>query len=109
LTWELASSPPIAGWLVSAGNTAVGGFHPGARFWALVLVALLLAAAVYIGACRIWPYGPCLACRAHPRRNPGSTGKRHGRCRVCRGSGERLRVGTRIIRATGYKGGRWPS
>ena len=71
----------------------------------LLLVGLVLAVC-YLISCRFWPYGPCLACRYKPRKNPGSTSKRHGRCKVCRGSGERLRIGTRILRA--WSGGRWP-
>lgn len=74
-----------------------------------LLLLAVIAAAAYLGSCRFWPYGPCFACRLNPRRNPGSNRKRHGRCKVCRGTGERLRIGTRIIRASGYKGGRWPS
>jgi hypothetical protein len=72
------------------------------------LLLVLIAGGLYLLSCRIWPYGPCLACRVDPRRNPGSNSRRHGRCRVCRGTGERLRFGTRLIRASGYKGGRWP-
>ena len=108
MTWYLAASGGIGSALVSAGRAAPGAIHLGARFWALVLLAVVVGAALYLAACRIWPYGPCLACRARPRRNPGSNSRRHGRCRVCKGSAERLRLGTRIIRASGYKGGRWP-
>jgi hypothetical protein len=109
VTWELASSGPLHAWAVSAETYALGGVHLGARAWALVLVAALIGCCLYLLGCRIWPYGPCFACRVHPRRNHGSNKRRHGRCKVCRGTGERLRIGTRLLRAAGYKGGRWPS
>jgi hypothetical protein len=109
VTWHLAASSRFSRASVSAGQhvLAAGGL-PARDLGGLLLLALI-AAAVYLASCIPWPYGPCLACRANPRRNPGSTSKRHGRCRVCRGTGERLRVGTRILRASGYRGGRWPS
>ena len=72
---------------------------------ALLLLAVLVLAGLYLGSCRIWPYGPCLKCLGN-RRNPGSSRKRHGRCKVCRGTGERLRIGTRLMRS--WSGGRWP-
>ena len=109
MTWELAAGVHLPAWTVSAGTYAPGGVHLGARAWALVLLAAVIGCVLYLAACRIWPYGPCLACRSHPRRNRGSNKRRHGRCKVCKGTGERLRLGTRVLRAAGYKGGRWPS
>jgi hypothetical protein len=105
VTWELAASSQLGGLGVSAGQhlLAVGGL-PARDLGGLLLLALI-AAAVYLGSCRIWPYARCLACLGS-RRNPGSSKRRHGRCKVCRGTGERLRVGTRIIRS--WTGGRWP-
>lgn len=41
------------------------------------------------------PYAPCRWCRGRRGRNPGSTGKRWGRCPHCGGKGERLRWGAR--------------
>lgn len=95
---------------VSAGRwpvlaaAAAPSLGTGRELAGLLLLAVI-AAAVYLGSCRIWPYGRCLACLGS-RRNPGSTRKRHGRCKVCRGTGERLRVGTRLMRS--WSGGRWP-
>jgi hypothetical protein len=105
VTWELASSDQTRSVLRIAGQhvLAAGGL-PARDLGGLMLMALVLAA-VYLGSCLIWPYGLCLACLGS-RRNPGSSRKRHGRCKVCRGTGERLRAGTRIIRA--WRGGRWP-
>ena len=73
---------------------------------AVLLLVAVLAAGVYLGSCLIWPYARCLACLGRKGRNPGSNKKRHGRCPACKGAGERLRIGTRLIRA--YRGGRWP-
>jgi hypothetical protein len=99
MTWELAASSLHHVIIVSAGRhpLAVTGYT--ARGLAATLAIVLACAAVYLGSCIPWPYGPCLACRAQPRRNPGSNGRRHGRCRVCKGTGERLRAGTRILLA----------
>jgi hypothetical protein len=109
VTREPASSGHITGWAVSAGTSALSGVHLGPKALALVPLVVLVGGVLYLIGCRIWPYGPCLACRVHPRRNRGSNKRRHGRCRVGKGSGERLRLGTRVLRASGYKGGRWPS
>jgi hypothetical protein len=109
VTRQLAASGQIRALGVSAGQHLLAGGQLSARDLGGLLLLAVIAAAVYLGSCRVWPYGPCLACRGRPRRNHGSTGRRHGRCRVCRGTGERLRVGTRIIRSSGYRGGRWPS
>jgi hypothetical protein len=100
MTWELAASGLHLAAAVSAGQHFAGAVHLSARTCALGLLVLLIVAALYMAGCRIWPYGPCLACRSAPRRNPGSSSRRHGRCRVCKGTGERLRVGTRIWLAT---------
>jgi hypothetical protein len=96
VTWDLAASGLHRAVVVSAGDLAAGGLHLAARSWGLVLLAGLGAFGLYMLGCLVWEYGPCLACRSNPRRNPGSTARRHGRCKVCRGTGERLRVGTRI-------------
>jgi hypothetical protein len=106
MTWDLAASGVLRAVRVSAGSTTVAGLHLTARFWALVLVLVLVVAAVYLASCVPWPYGPCLACRARKGRNPGSTSRRHGRCLVCKGTGERLRVGTRLLLA--WTNGRVP-
>jgi hypothetical protein len=99
VTWHLAASSSVRLVAVSAGRHLASGVHLTARDAGALVLLGLVAAVVYLGACCIWPYGPCFACRAHPRRNPGSDSRRHGRCRICRGSGERLRVGTRLLLA----------
>ncbi len=105
MTWELAASGPIMAAGVSAGQHVLAAGDLSARDLGGLLLLALIAAAVYLLSCRIWPYARCLACLGS-RRNPGSSSRRHGRCKVCRGSGERLRVGTRLLRA--WSGGRWP-
>lgn len=60
--------------------------------------ACLLGTGYYF-SCRWWPYGPCLACLGHPGRNPGSNGRRWGRCRRCKGAGKRIRFGARVFRS----------
>lgn len=44
------------------------------------------------------PWMNCPACRGRRGRNAGSTQSRFGRCGVCRGRGEVLRPGARIVR-----------
>jgi hypothetical protein len=73
---------------------------------AALLVLAVVVVAAYCGSCLIWPYARCLACIGRSKKNRGSTSKRWGRCPRCGGTGERLRSGTRIIRA--WRGGRWP-
>lgn len=91
---------------LSAGQHAAAAGGPSARTIGLGLLAALIVAAVYLCSCLIWPYGPCLACLTRPRRNHGSNSRRWGRCRACKGTGERLRVGARVLRR--WSGGRWP-
>lgn len=47
----------------------------------------------------VWrrPYAACLACKGRRGKNAGSTGKVWGRCGLCGGTGERLRVGSRLV------------
>lgn len=106
MTWELAARSALRGIAAIAGLRilAAGGLSP--RDIAGLLLLAVIAAGVYLLGCLVWPYGPCLACRLNRGRNFGSNSRRHGRCRVCRGTGERLRFGTRLIRA--WTGGRWP-
>jgi len=97
VTWDLAASADLPARVFFAGTGASGGLHLAASDLALLIVGGLVAFGLYLASCRIWPYGPCLACRGRRGRNPGSTGRRHGRCPMCKGTGERLRVGTRIL------------
>ena len=106
MTWELAASGPIIALSVSAGQHVLAAGDMSARNLGLAVLGVLILLAVYLLLCLPWPYGPCLACRGHQGRNWGSNSRRHGHCRVCRGSRERLRVGSRIWLA--WTSGRLP-
>ena len=106
MTRELAANGCLSVLSVSAGQHVLAADGMPARDLAGLLLLAVIAVAAYLGSCLVWPYGPCLACIGRRGRNPGSSNRRHGRCRVCRGSGERPRAGTRLIRA--WRGGRWP-
>ncbi len=57
---------------------------------------------VYRIHCLIWPYKPCRVCNGHKRQMAadlgGDTGDAYRRCWWCKGSGERLRLGARVLR-----------
>jgi hypothetical protein len=55
----------------------------------------LIAVAWHAGACWLWPFTVCGKCKGSgARRSP--SGKNYGRCRKCKGSPERLRLGRRF-------------
>ena len=59
----------------------------------LVLIAVLIVLAVS----RLrWPLRPCPKCRGKGT-NRGSTGKRYGRCRRCKGTKQVKRVGATAV------------
>lgn len=51
----------------------------------------------YLIGCSIWAYGPCLSGAVQRGRSRGSTGRRWGRCKRSKGSGERMRWGYRFL------------
>lgn len=56
------------------------------------LTALIVLAALYLLACRIWPYRRCRTCSGTgKRRAPG--GRSWRKCGRCSGSGQRRRLG----------------
>lgn len=61
-----------------------------------VALILLGLAAVYFGACRIYPYVACRTCDGGKRRS--GSGKTWSRCRRCEGSGQVERWGARVWR-----------
>jgi hypothetical protein len=72
MTWDLAASTRRGAAALSAGHQLAADAGPPARdIGGLLLIGLVVVLA-YLGSCRIWPYGPCFACRLNPRRNPGS-------------------------------------
>jgi hypothetical protein len=62
----------------------------------IALLVGLVAAVVYGVACAIWPFGACLRCGGDGKlRSP--SGKAWRRCKRCKGTGTRLRIGRRIL------------
>jgi hypothetical protein len=61
----------------------------------IILIALL-AAAAYAGSLYLWPFRPCLRCGGSGR-NKGSTRRRFGECRRCKGTGRLRRIGAKTI------------
>ncbi len=71
----------------------------------LVLV-LIGCGAAWAAGLLLWPYSRCTRCGGSGK-NSGSTGRRWGDCRKCRGTGKRQRPGSRLVRrAAGRKRGR---
>jgi hypothetical protein len=64
---------------------------------AVIVAAVIIAALAYYFSLRIWPYGPCLRCIGHAGKNRGSNRRRWGRCKRCGGSGQRIRLGARLL------------
>lgn len=106
MTSVLAASTGLAAVAASAGQHVLAVGSLTARDLGAGILAAIAAAVLYLASCLIWPYGPCVASVGHRGRNWGSNSRRHGRCRVCKGTGERLRAGTRIIRS--WRGKGWP-
>jgi hypothetical protein len=79
-----------------AAGAVLGSLSGGQ--WAAVLGIGTVLLVLYLLGCAIWPYGPCFGCIGHPGKNRGSNGRRWGRCKRCRGSGERIRWGYRLLR-----------
>ena len=56
----------------------------------------------YLLHCAIWPYKPCRSCHGRKRHMALSVGaektEAYRHCQWCGGSGERLRLGKRVIR-----------
>jgi hypothetical protein len=69
--WTIAE---LIGWAVAAG-----------------VVALVC----HLVACAVWPFATCPRCGGNGKRRSPS-GKNHGRCRRCKGHGERVRFGRRV-------------
>jgi hypothetical protein len=67
-------------------------------FWAVA--ALVVATPVYAVACALWPFTACDRCDGSGRRRSPS-GRNYGRCRKCKGRGEQLRLGRRVMNRLG--------
>lgn len=67
-------------------------------FWAFL--AIVVASPIYAVVCKLWPSQECPRCGGSgKRRSP--TRKNFGRCRKCKGHGERLRLGRRVMNRLG--------
>jgi hypothetical protein len=108
VTWELASSGlaghmPVTvriGALPGSLAASASGSGLSAIQWLAVFGLALAALVIYLACAAIWPYGPCLGCAGHPGKRAGSSSRRWGRCK---GSGERIRWGYKVVQA--LKGG----
>lgn len=68
------------------------GEHHGALWTLLALVAV----GQYLVRCALWPFARCWACKGKTQKfDPMSRRKAWRDCRVCKGSGRRLRIGRR--------------
>lgn len=61
--------------------------------WAALAAVVCLAG--YAAHCWQWPFAACLKCGGEGKARSGS-GRSWRRCRRCKGSGERVRLGRRL-------------
>ena len=61
-----------------------------------LILLILLGIAGYTLSLYCWPFRPCLKCGGSGR-NKGSSRKRFGECKRCKGTGRRRRLGARTI------------
>jgi hypothetical protein len=81
---------------------AAAAVHPHLSLFAVVLVLIVVAVA-WVVSVLLWPLAPCRHCGGRGK-NIGSTGKRWGKCRRCKGTGTRQRLGSRLaLRALSRK------
>ena len=59
-------------------------------------LALVIVAVVYAVSLWRWPLRPCPRCKGRGT-NRGSTGKRYGRCRRCKGTKQVKRIGATAV------------
>lgn len=67
----------------------------GAEMIGWAVAAAVVALAWYTIACWWWPFAACLKCDGRGKFTSKS-GRAWRRCRKCKGSGERVRVGRRL-------------
>lgn len=60
------------------------------------VILAVVVGAVYLVSLYLWPWAPCRWCAGRGT-NRGSTRRRFGECRFCRGSRRRQRIGSRAI------------
>lgn len=73
------------------GSAYAGAFLLGSWAWLILFLPAVWAVCAYR-----WPYAPCWRCRGR-KSNPGSTKKRFGSCKACKGSGMRQVLGSKAL------------
>jgi hypothetical protein len=68
-----------------------------AHDWGLVALAAAVFAVGWGYSLLVHPRAQCFGCRGRRGRNAGSSDRVWGRCPVCKGTGERWRVGARAV------------
>lgn len=81
---------------VLAGPLGLAGHHARGLSPLGVAVVVAIGAAVWFLRLWLWPFGRCRWCRGS-KTNPGSTKRRYGKCPRCKGSGQRVRFGARLV------------
>ena len=65
----------------------------------LSAIAILVVSAGYLLTCAIWPYTSCWFCTGGKHRS--KSGRSWRKCWRCKGTGQRLRIGTHAIQLAG--------
>jgi hypothetical protein len=82
---------------VRGGVTLIVVSAIGQHRWLLLFFAALAATVVYLLACWWWPFAPCVRCSGLGKFHSWwGSGKAWRKCRLCKGTGDRLRVGRRV-------------
>lgn len=75
----------------------------GAVLGALILhsrvVLVVFLAIAWMVCAWFWPFAPCFRCQGR-KTNKGSTKKRFGMCKLCRGTGSRQVLGSKALHRT---------
>ena len=61
----------------------------------VIAVLALLWAVGYVAACALWPFAACRSCHGTAKHRSPS-GRAWRRCRRCKGSGARIRLGRQL-------------
>jgi len=80
------------GYLIAYSTVAVAW---AAHTWWLSAAAALAGPAMYAGSCWWFPFANCWCCKGAGRHRR-KDGKVLRDCRICKGTGKRLRIGRRI-------------
>ncbi len=65
----------------------------------LLVLAAVVAALWWAIRAYFWPFAKCRACKG-AKTNPGSSSKRYGLCKACKGTGSRQVLGARTVHQT---------